>query len=97
PRPTLFPYTTLFRSWENDLPDWDGPILLASGRGETASPPRAAFRGEPKSDVLLFVGGGKDSLVAAHLLEEAGVSWASNTYAHSRSEERRVGKGGRAG
>ena len=69
--------------WENDLPDWDGPILLASGRGETAAPPRAVFPNEPKSDVLLFVGGGKDSLVAAHLLDEAGVSWASNTYAHS--------------
>lgn len=68
--------------YEHGLPDWSGPALVEAPTEEHAEV-RAGF-GEPDvGDVLLFFGGGKDSLVAARLLDGANVRWSSQTYAHS--------------
>ena len=64
--------------YEHDLAD-EGPAIAGVPSDTEASPVRAAS--PPK--VLLFCGGGKDSLVAARLLEEADVAFASYAYSHS--------------
>jgi hypothetical protein len=63
--------------YEHRLPDARGPQLMAAG-GELGPlevpPPRG---GAP---VLFLCGGGKDSLVASHLLDQAGIAYASLGY-----------------
>ncbi len=69
--------------FENDLPDDRGPAFVhAPSGGDAPDPPRIGARGDA-AEVLLFCGGGKDSLVAMKLLEGAGVRYASLAYAHS--------------
>jgi hypothetical protein len=67
--------------WEHDLPAWTGPELVDVPRVRSFDPSELPAR--DAADVLLFFGGGKDSLVAARLLDAAGVRWSSHTYAHS--------------
>jgi hypothetical protein len=64
--------------YEHDVADWTGPVI--TGRPARPGTPAAAT-GERRT--LLFCGGGKDSLVAARVLEEAGVPYASYAYSHS--------------
>jgi len=65
--------------YEHDLADYDGPVVLGGAIREGSTPTRAAT----DRKALLFCGGGKDSLVAARVLEEAGVPYASYAYSHS--------------
>ncbi len=79
--------TVLLKVWaqwrfEHDRPDWKGPTIV-DRPAQAEAPPRVAAFLEPSTDVLLFFGGGKDSVVAASLLDRASVSWSSHTYAHS--------------
>jgi len=68
--------------WEHGLPEWHGPEIV--DRPSDALPiPRIERGPDPESDALLFFGGGKDSLVAANLLDRSDVRWASHSYAHS--------------
>lgn len=78
-------WRTVFRNvwaqwrYEHDLPAYEGPTF--------ASPPAPAspVATVPDGDVelLAFCGGGKDSLVAAKLLERAALPFATLGYAHS--------------
>ena len=65
--------------YEHDLADDEGPAILGTASDAEPTPARAG------SDrrALLFCGGGKDSLVAARVLEEGGVPYASYAYSHS--------------
>lgn len=79
--------TVLVKVWaqwryEHNLPSWIGPELMDTPT-EEASDLRASFVGPDAGEVLLFFGGGKDSLVAARLLDGANVRWSGQTYAHS--------------
>lgn len=66
--------------YENGFADYAGPEIVGPPADPTPpAPPVSAA--EPR--VLLFCGGGKDSLVAGRALEEAGLSYASYAYAHS--------------
>jgi UDP-N-acetyl-alpha-D-muramoyl-L-alanyl-L-glutamate epimerase len=65
--------------YEHDRPDHAGPEIAGPVSRAEASPVPASLH--PK--VLLFCGGGKDSLVAARVLDEAGVPYASYAYSHS--------------
>src|SRR5262249_20596157 len=62
--------------YENDRPDYLGPRFATVENAP--SPMRREGRG-----TLLFCGGGKDSLVAARLLERAGATFDSYVYSHS--------------
>jgi hypothetical protein len=65
--------------WEHDLPDYAGPAFAhvpVDGGRPVAVPPGPV-------ELLLFSGGGKDSLVAMKLLERAGAPYATLAYAHS--------------
>lgn len=65
--------------YEHDDPYYEGPAIQAGGK--RAVGPTRVTPGEV--EVLSFCGGGKDSLVAARLLERAGAPFASYAYAHS--------------
>jgi hypothetical protein len=65
--------------YEHDLPEW-GPVIAGSA---TAPAPAPASVRASEAKVLLFCGGGKDSLVAARALAEANVPYASYAYSHS--------------
>ncbi len=65
--------------WENDLPDYHGPELTVG----TESPSRPIEVVESDVPILAFCGGGKDSLVALDLLEEAGLAYSTLAYASS--------------
>ena len=64
--------------YEHDLADYDGPSIVGAPAASAA--PMGA---SPDPSVLLFCGGGKDSLVAARVLEEAQVPYATYAYSHS--------------
>ncbi len=66
--------------YEHDLPHWRGPRVVQEATGKSVP---AALPAQREGESLLFFGGGKDSLVAASLLDGAGVPWASHSYAHS--------------
>lgn len=79
-------WTTVFRHvwaqwrWEHDLPDYTGPRFVdASG----TAPPSPIHTPAGPVELLAFCGGGKDSLVAAKLLERAGLTFATLGYSHS--------------
>ena len=65
--------------YEHDLPHDAGPVIL----GAPAPPAPPIERPDLAPSALLFCGGGKDSLVAGRVLEEAGVAYASYAYSHS--------------
>jgi hypothetical protein len=65
--------------YEHDLADDKGPTII--GPPAVVGPPIRLDAAVP--DVMLFCGGGKDSLVAARVLEAAGVPYASYAYSHS--------------
>ncbi len=64
--------------WEHQLPAYmprfADPLVAAPGPGRVPDGP---------TELLAFCGGGKDSLVAAKLLERAGLPFATLGYAHS--------------
>ncbi|MFL6204384.1 MAG: hypothetical protein ACJ739_03455 [Acidimicrobiales bacterium] len=64
--------------YEHDLVD--DAITIA---GPPAEPGPDPLEAATDRRVLLFCGGGKDSLVAARVLEEAGVAYGSYAYSHS--------------
>ena len=79
-------WTTILRNvwaqwrYENDDPDYFGPEL----RGEFATDPGITIeRGNLHPKTLAFFGGGKDSLVAAKLLEDVDNPYDSLVYASS--------------
>lgn len=74
-------YQGVWAQWryENDLPDEPGPAWP----GNPTAAPGPVTRDHRSESVLLFCGGGKDSLVAMKLLERAGVPFASHAYAAS--------------
>lgn len=79
-------WTTVFRKvwaqwrWEHDLPDYTGPRFIdAAG----SAPPSPVHTARGPVELLAFCGGGKDSLVAAKLLERAGLTFATLGYSHS--------------
>ena len=65
--------------YEHDLVEYDGPSIA----GRPAPTPAPPIGASPDPSVLLFCGGGKDSLVAARILEEASVPYATYAYSHS--------------
>ena len=65
--------------YEHDLADDAGPVIM--GNAAASGAPVAAAGVDRR--VLLFCGGGKDSLVAARILDEAGVPYATYAYSHS--------------
>lgn len=65
--------------YEHDLPDFRPPIVDPA----TGASVRAHLPPNREEEALLFLGGGKDSVVAARLLERAGEPWSSHSYAHS--------------
>lgn len=67
--------------YENDFPDYRGPALPAPGPDPPA-PARLASQPEGARS-LAFCGGGKDSLVAMTILEEAGEAFDTLAYSHS--------------
>ena len=77
-------WSTVFRRvwgqwrYEHGFAEYEGPTII--GGPAPADPPLAVEAGDA---VLLFCGGGKDSLVAARVLEEADVPYASYAYSHS--------------
>jgi hypothetical protein len=64
--------------YEHDIEQLDPVIVGPVAEAGATDRPSASDR-----NVLLFCGGGKDSLVAARVLEEAGVPYASYAYSHS--------------
>jgi hypothetical protein len=81
----LAAWHTVFRNvwaqwrWEHDLPPYDGPRFI--DQPSLAPAPSRVPDGE--TELLAFSSGGKDSLVAAKLLERAGLPFATLASAHS--------------
>lgn len=67
--------------YENDLPDYQGPAFLHQLELEPVPSPIQNDIGS--TEILAFCGGGKDSLVSAQLLEEAGISFGTLGYSSS--------------
>jgi len=74
-------FTGVWAQWrfENDLPDYHGPSLATSASASSA--PIEVEAGD--AEILAFCGGGKDSLVALDLLEEAGLAFSTLAYSSS--------------
>jgi UDP-N-acetyl-alpha-D-muramoyl-L-alanyl-L-glutamate epimerase len=66
--------------YENNLPEEQGPTWVSQPVADSAVPQPRQVRAE---EVLLFCGGGKDSLVSMRLLERAGIPHAAFAYASS--------------
>lgn len=66
--------------YENDLPLYAGPCVVNPVAFSETKPVQCDV-GDP--DILVFCGGGKDSLVAMRLLERAGIPYATFAYASS--------------
>lgn len=66
--------------YENDLPDYHGPEILADGAASEAQPVHLTHG---PVELLAFCGGGKDSLVAMNMLTRAGIGFSSFAYSHS--------------
>jgi len=67
--------------YENDLPDYGGPQFVGLSEAEPTA--IAVVKTEASPPNLAFCGGGKDSLFALSLLEEAGEAFDSLVYSHS--------------
>lgn len=80
-------WRTIFRNvwaqwrYENCLPDYLGPTIELPERPATVGP--LAIEEQGPVDILAFCGGGKDSLVALHLLERVGAPYATLAYSNS--------------
>jgi hypothetical protein len=80
-------WRTIFRNvwaqwrYEHDLPAYDGPAFLDPIAPSTTPPTQHADA--DAVELLAFCGGGKDSLVAAKLLERANLPFATLGYSHS--------------
>ena len=80
-------WRTLFRKiwaqwrFENELPNYDGPVFSNLTTGGSPAAPVTIQPGPV--EILSFCGGGKDSLVAMKLLERAGIPYSSYAYSHS--------------
>ena len=66
--------------YENDDPDYEGPLFTGGNRPQGVGPART---GDAEVEALHFCGGGKDSLVAMKLLERGGIPFDSLVYASS--------------
>jgi hypothetical protein len=83
---SLRPFGSVYRNacaqhlYENAAPDYPGPVLRAPEAPERLEP---FSREQTDGTMLVGSGGGKDSLVAMRLLEEAGVPFASFQWARS--------------
>jgi hypothetical protein len=79
-------WRTIFRRvwaqwrYEHDRPFYDGPRIVGQ---EQAQPAPVTIARPGPVEALVFCGGGKDSLVAMRLLEQAAIPYASYAYAHS--------------
>ena len=79
-------WRTVFRNagaqwrYENDLPDYDGPMFDGTLSNCAAAAPIDIK--ESSVQALCFSGGGKDSLVAMKLLERGHVPFSSYAYSH---------------
>jgi hypothetical protein len=70
--------------YEHDRPEYRGPRFVRPGSSEAIAPPIALAGPESGApEVLAFSGGGKDSLVALRLLEQAEVPYAAYAYSHA--------------
>lgn len=67
--------------YENNITDYPGPELIYSQASLSNSKPTSIFG--DNSTVLAGCGGGKDSIVAMKMLQEADVAFASMQYSHS--------------
>jgi hypothetical protein len=76
---TVFRHVWAQWRYEHDLPDYAGPAF--ADPFQPAPAPARVDDGDV--ELLVFSGGGKDSLVAAKLLERAGLPFATLGYAHS--------------
>jgi hypothetical protein len=78
-------WITIFRGvwgvwrYDNDIRDYDGPVVAAGGRAGAIEP--VTLGGGER--LLALCGGGKDSLVSFKLLERAGVSYDAMVYSHN--------------
>lgn len=79
---TVFHHVWAQWRFENDLPHHPPPAVEPAA-GAPASAPEPVSRQLEQERYLCFCGGGKDSLLAAKLLEVAGVAFDSLTYAAS--------------
>lgn len=75
-------FTKAFGQWrfENDLPDVQPPVWTSQPVAAGAVPGRSDRHAD---EVLLFCGGGKDSLVSMRLLERGSIPFASLGYTSS--------------
>ena len=78
---TIFQHVWAQWRYENDLPN-DSPPRFKSAPTATATGPAEITPGPV--ELLKFCGGGKDSLVAMKLLDEAGLAYSSLAYSHTR-------------
>lgn len=76
-------YQHIWAQWryENHLPHARGPAFVHPARADQPSPQRREHHNPV--EMLAFCGGGKDSLVAMQVLEDAGLAHASFAYSHS--------------
>lgn len=78
-------WRTIFRKvgaqwrYENDLPDYFGPVFKGTSSNNDPTPAKVSHA---PVDALIFSGGGKDSLVAMKLIERGGVSFSTFAYSH---------------
>src|SRR5690606_41632418 len=107
PRPTLFPYTTLFRSRLTE-DDWqtEREVVIEERNQRTDSDPGAIFGEQRRAAQFLNHSYGKPVIGWRHEMEaltrEDALDWYRTNYAPNnavlvvagRSEERRVGKEG---
>ncbi|AOX03358.1 hypothetical protein BJP34_31460 [Moorena producens PAL-8-15-08-1] len=86
-QPVLELFTKIYQGafgqhwYENNITDYPGPELIYSQGSLSNSKPTSIFG--DNSTVLAGCGGGKDSIVALKMLQEADVPFASMQYSHS--------------
>ena len=86
-QPVLELFTEIYQGvfaqhlYENNVTDYDGPELIFGGVSLVNSQPTSIVNSN--STILAGCGGGKDSIVAMKLLEEADLPFASMQYSHS--------------
>lgn len=72
--------TGVFAQWRWEHDDPNAPVPMPPRRH---APTPAPARRLGDIELLAFCGGGKDSLVGAHLLERSGLHWSAFVYSHS--------------